>query len=158
MPCHSNYLKFGHILLIEMEEELNNNSTLQTDSFKQVKKNKLKHNMAFARAISRPKRINESSEMGPYCGCIIYRSKYKVRCALLKLSGLIYIYGRSLSSKFQPNRSSGTLQKVKLKFLPILHSKIVIFGHFQVSIEHSSRRRSDLRSISKCHQSILLQL
>ena len=47
---------------------------------------------------------------------------------------------------------------VNLKFWAILHSKIVIFGHFQVSIEHSSRRRSELRSISKCHQSILIQL
>ena len=63
---------------------------------------------------------------------VIYWSKFGLAGTSLKFWGMVDTYMESLYTKFQVNRSEGSSWSVEVKFWLILHSKIMIFGHFQV--------------------------
>ena len=63
---------------------------------------------------------------------VIYWSKLGLAQTSPKFWGMVDTYMESLYTKFQVNRSKGSSWSVEVKFWLILHSKIMIFGHFQV--------------------------
>ena len=70
-----------------------------------------------------------------------------------------FLYGPGCLENFYFwNLSGATPFGGPLKFWPILHSKMVILGYFQVTIEHTSRRHWEVQSMPKCHLSSILQL
>ena len=63
---------------------------------------------------------------------VTYRSKLGLAGTSPKFWGMADTYLESLFTKFQVNRSEGSSWSVEVKFWLILHSKVMIFGHFQV--------------------------
>ena len=63
---------------------------------------------------------------------VTYRSKLGSAGISPKFFGMVDTYMESFYTKFQINQSKGSSWSVEVKFWLILHSKIMIFGHFQV--------------------------